>query len=92
MDKKLLQKRRMMSYFIEAARQIIEKEGINAINIRDVANLAGYNSATLYNYFNDIDDLIFFASLGYLEDYIKDLDLYVKDSKNALDKFFAIMK
>lgn len=81
-----------MSYFIEATRQIIEKNGIETVTIRDVADMAGYNSATLYNYFNDIDDLIFFTSLGYLKDYIQDLNRYIKDSKNALDRYLGIWR
>ncbi len=92
MDKKTIQKRRMMSYFIEATRQIIEKNGIETVNIREVADLAGYNSATLYNYFNDIDDLIFFTSLGYLKDYIQDLNHYLKGSKTALERYFSIWR
>ena len=50
-DKKTIQKRRMMGYFIEAASQIIEEEGMEGVTIRKVADIAGYNSATMYNYF-----------------------------------------
>ncbi len=92
MDKKLKQKRRMMSYFIEATHQIIDKDGIEGVNIREVADLAGYNSSTLYNYFNDIDDLLFFTSLGYLKDYIQSLNNYVKNAKNALEIFIGIWR
>ncbi len=31
------------------------KEGMEAITLRKVADLAGYNGATLYNYFKDLD-------------------------------------
>lgn len=90
MDKKTIQKRRMMGYFIDAANQIIESEGIEAVTIRKVADIAGYNSATLYNYFNDLNHLLFFASMKYLKDYSFSLQNYVKKSTNALDKFFSI--
>lgn len=49
----------MMGYFIDAANQIIENEGIESVTIRKVADIAGYNSATLYNYFNDLNHLLF---------------------------------
>ena len=58
----------MMSYFIIAAQQIIQEEGIKAVTIRKVAALAGYNSATIYNYFENLENLLFFASMKYLRD------------------------
>lgn len=92
MNKKIIQKKRMMGYFIDAANQIIEKEGIEAVTIRKVADIAGYNSATLYNYFNDLNHLLFFASMKYLKNYAFSLKYYIKDSMNAFDKFFAVWK
>ena len=47
--KKDLQKKRIMIYFIDATNLIIEKEGLDAVTLRKVADLAGYNSATIYN-------------------------------------------
>ncbi len=89
-DKKTIQKRRIMSYFIEAATQIIEEDGIENVTIRKVADIAGYNSATLYNYFENLDHLIFFAQLKHLKIYVVHLGDYIKDAKNALDKYFLI--
>lgn len=90
MDKKEFQKKRMMSYFIEAANQIIETEGIDAITIRKVSDIAGYNSATLYNYFENLDHLIFFASMKYLKEYVLRLPDYLKDSRDSIDRYFKI--
>lgn len=69
MANKDLQKKRILIYFIEAAQEIMKKEGISNITIRRVAQSAGYNSATLYNYFEDLDHLILYASLKYLHLY-----------------------
>ncbi|OPJ54956.1 HTH-type transcriptional regulator BetI [Alkalithermobacter paradoxus] len=80
----------MMSYFIEAATKIIDEEGIEAVTIRKVADIAGYNSATLYNYFENIDHLIFFACMKYMKDYALDLPNYIKNSRNSLDKYILI--
>ncbi len=90
MDKKELQKKRMMSYFIEAANQIIETEGVDAITIRGVSDIAGYNSATLYNYFENLDHLIFFASMKYLKEYVLSLPDYLKNYDNSLERYFII--
>lgn len=64
-----LKKKRMLMYFIEAAQKIMETEGIDAITLRKVADIAGYNSATLYNYFKNLDHLLLFASMKYLKLY-----------------------
>ncbi|SET68097.1 transcriptional regulator, TetR family [Natronincola peptidivorans] len=89
-NKKAIQKRRMMSYFIEAANQIIEEEGMEGVTVRKVADLAGYNSATLYNYFENLDHLIFFASMKHLKEYALNLPVYLKGTKDSLDKYFRI--
>ncbi len=88
--KKQIQKGRMIHYFLEAAIKIIEEEGVDAVTIRKVADIAGYNSATLYNYFDDLPHLLFFASMTYLQEYIDGLPDYIKYVKNAEDLYFAI--
>ncbi|SHI80755.1 TetR/AcrR family transcriptional regulator [Lutispora thermophila] len=89
-DKKTLQKRRMMGYFIDAAKKIIDEKGIEALSVREVADIAGYNSATLYNYFEDLEHLTFYASLSYLKDYIYDLKCYTKDVRNPIERYFKV--
>lgn len=90
LDKKLIQKRRIMKYFIEAAYQLIEEEGLELLTIRKVADLAGYNSATLYNYFENLDNLVAFASLKHLKAYSADLPKFTKDADNSLERYFKI--
>lgn len=90
MNKRELQRKRIMTYFIDATNEIIENEGIESVTIRKVANLAGYNSATIYNYFENLDHLIFFAAMRYVKDYALALPDYLEDANNALDKFLKI--
>ncbi len=90
LDKKLIQKRRIMKYFIEAAHELIEKEGLELLTIRKVSDLAGYNSATLYNYFENLDNLVAYASLKYLKAYSADLPKYTKDAQTSLESYFKI--
>lgn len=92
MDKKAIQKKRMMKYFIDAVQKIIKEEGIDFVTIRKVSDIAGFNSATIYNYFSNLNELIFFSSIKYLEDYAHDLPNYVKNHNNALDTFMNIWK
>lgn len=69
MDRKEQLRKRMMAKFIISADEIMQKEGFDKITIRNVAQLAGYNSATLYNYFDDLDHLLFYMSMRYLAEY-----------------------
>ena len=59
------------------------------MTIRGIATEAGYNSATIYNYFNDLDQLIMFGSLCYLRDYVAavsytHLDVYKRQEPKDL--------
>ncbi|NMM65304.1 TetR/AcrR family transcriptional regulator [Clostridium sp. P21] len=90
MDKKEIKRYRNMSYFIEAAVHIMDEEGIEFVTIRKVSDLAGYNSATLYNYFESLDELILFASIRYLKEYTLNLKEYIKSAKNSLERYYKI--
>lgn len=92
MDKKEIQRRRKMIYFIEAAAQIIEEEGLEAVTIRKVADLAGYNSATLYNYFENLDHLKLYAALRFLKPYVEDLPHCLAGACDALDRYLRIWR
>lgn len=90
MNHKELKKNRMLRYFIDAASEIIENESIEAITVRKVASLAGYNSATLYNYFDNLDHLISMASLKFIKSYTDDLPNYLVDCKNAICRVLKV--
>ncbi len=87
MAKRELQKRRIMKYFIEAAHKLLMDEGIEKITARKVADLAGYNSATLYNYFSNLDHLICYASMTYLKAYYAELDEFVAKAEVPREVF-----
>lgn len=79
-----------MRYFIEAAVDVIDQEGVENITIRKVSDLAGYNSATLYNYFDDLNHLLFMAALTYVEEYIEALPSYIKYVQNAEEMYLEV--
>lgn len=80
----------MMGFFINATAEIIEKEGIENVTIRKVSDLAGYNSATIYNYFEDLSVLIFFASMKLSKKYTDALPEYMARGKNPLEKYLLL--
>lgn len=58
MNRKELQRQRMIGFFVSAAIELIDNEGVSAVSARRVAELAGYSYATIYNYFRDINHLL----------------------------------
>ncbi|MCD8213820.1 MAG: TetR/AcrR family transcriptional regulator [Campylobacter sp.] len=87
-----LKKSRMIKYFIDAANQIIAKDGIRAVNIRNTANLAGYSSATLYNYFDNLTHLVFLATFNQLEEYNKAVSTYISNCSNSIEVYMKVCK
>ena len=57
-DKQSFKRQRIKMYFLEAAKEIIINEGVENVSVRKVADMAGYSYATIYNYFTDINDLL----------------------------------
>ena len=53
-----LKRQRMKMYFLDAAKEMIANEGIESVSVRKVAEVAGYSYATLYNYFEDLNELL----------------------------------
>lgn len=89
---KEVQKLRMMSYFIKAAINIIDNEGIEKLTIRKVSKIAGYNSATIYNYFENLNHLSFYCSIRYLTLYAKELPKCLDKATDDLDKCIQVWK
>lgn len=87
-----IKQQRIMKYFIEATEEIIKKEDIQAVTIRKVANLAGYTSATLYNYFDNLLHLVFLANMHHLEKYNEALLTAVSSCKNSIELYMTVCK
>ena len=85
--KKLIKRRRVVRYFIDAAVQIVQDEGIDALTIRKVADAAGYNSATLYNYFENLDQLIAFTCIDVTQEWRMALAEIYSSGRNVLYQY-----
>ena len=83
---------RTMDYFITAADEIIKEIGIENTTVRKIAKKAGYNSSTIYNYFNDLDHLIFFTKITHLEEYTERLYKEISDDIHPLEQFIKIWR
>lgn len=89
-NKKKIQRNRMLSYFATAAIEIIDEEGLSALTIRKVADKAGYNSATLYHYFSSLNHLTLFASVHYLKDYAMDLARELPKTLSPIEAYLKV--
>lgn len=86
-DKK---KKKMLKKFINATTDIIKNEGIDRVTIRKVADIAGFNSATIYNYFDNCKQLIFFASINFISDYVVEMPSYIENSDNPVERLIKM--
>ncbi|MGE5356733.1 MAG: TetR/AcrR family transcriptional regulator [Deltaproteobacteria bacterium] len=84
MKNKEIQEKRMKEYFIRATKEILKSEGIKSISVRNISEQAGYSYTTLYNYFKDINDLIFYC----VNDFNEECKLFVENQtkENLLGK------
>lgn len=85
-------RKRIMTYFVEATRKLIQTEGVDGLSIRKIANEAGYNSATIYNYFRNLEHLSLFGSACYLRDYVLSLSNSLTPEMNALERYRCIYR
>ena len=58
---------------ISAARKMIRSDGIQSVSARSLGSSVGMNSALIYRYFEDIDDVILFACMHALREYADEM-------------------
>ncbi len=87
-NKKDIQNQRMRQYFIDATKEILKSEGMRAVNVRNIAERAGYSYATLYNYFDDLKDLVFYC----VKDFQTEIEQFVAELANKNVKGKAKLK
>lgn len=76
---------------IRAAQSIIFSDGLEAVTIRKIAKIAKVNSAILYKYFQDLDELLLFANTDLLKDYTSELIAKSKQNRRKDPKLEYLM-
>lgn len=71
--------------YIEAAYELLARDGLEGVSIRKVAEEVGCSSAALYRHFPDIDMLIAVASIRFMRDYIEDARILSQVDLNPLE-------
>ena len=81
-----------LKLLVDTARKIIAEEGSTSLTIRKVSSMAGYNSGTIYNHFENIEHLRVFAYLQSFDEYIEDIQNYIDEDSSLIDIYFGIWK
>jgi len=76
--------------YIVKANELIKRDGIYSVSIRKLAKEMGCSSANLYRYFSNLDELIYYAQLGELKDYILSLNAAEKIWQNVWEKYVGV--
>ncbi len=58
MDRKQAKKDRTKRFFLDAAKDIIRSEGVDKLTTKKIGEKAAYSYASIYNYFENFNDLI----------------------------------
>lgn len=92
MDRKSIQEQRMRGYFIQATKDLLRSEGLRYINVRNIAETAGYSYATMYNYFKDINELIFLCVQDFQIECKDFIDRKIGNIPKGKERIVAIAK
>ena len=60
-----LRRERTRDMYVDIACELIRAQGVSAVTIRNVSDKAGYNSATLYSYFDNLQHLLLCAQIKF---------------------------
>ena len=83
----------IMAAFVKATKEIVDDEGIDAASIRRVSMTAGYSSATLYLYFEDMNELITMSLISHLSEYTAAIvSSTPEDAESAEDAYLRSWK
>ena len=70
--------------FVREAIHIITEEGLPALSVRRLGREMHCNSASVYYYFNDLDELIAYASIKYFNQYVAEVSRCYKAAPDVL--------
>jgi AcrR family transcriptional regulator len=92
MKNKEIQEQRMRGYFMQATKELLKGEGLKSLNVRSIADQAGYSFATLYNYFKDVKELVFLCVKDFEDECAAEIKQKVKKVPQGSERIKAITK
>jgi AcrR family transcriptional regulator len=91
-DKKNIKRQRVKMYFLEATKELIINEGVESVSVRKVADIAGYSYATIYNYFEDINELLWKVRSLIMNDIASYMQKKINEPLNDLEGIKKLFK
>mgnify|MGYP000285997043 CR=1 FL=1 len=95
MNLKEIQKQTVREEFIHITKEMIIREGADGVSVRKIADIANCSYATLYNYFRDMNDLLWHVVAALMRDMesefqdIESQNSYdIKDLKTLCRRYF----
>ena len=76
--------------YILKANEIVRTEGEDALSIRRIAREMNCSSASLYHYFENVEELLFYAEIPFLNAYLQEIREKEAGWKDAWDIHFGI--
>ncbi len=73
--------------FIVNASRIITEEGLSALSIRRLGKEMNCNTANIYYYFTDLEELVVYASMDYFTQYIMDVSKCYIETTDVLTAY-----
>lgn len=70
---------------IKAARELINSDGLKSISARTLSSKVGMNTSSMYRFFTDLDEIVLFACVNALQDYVTDFIKAEKELESNLD-------
>jgi len=92
-ERQEIKKQRMKNYFLEAAKAAVINDGADQLTVRKVADAAGYSYATIYNYFKDLNALLWETRQLMIKDLIEAIKLKMSEpvvNKDGIKKVFKL--
>lgn len=71
---------------IKAAIEMIHEDGIQSVTARSLGSRIGMNSALIYRYFKDIEEVVLFACVHTLQDYTGELTAARREYEKTADE------
>lgn len=75
---------RTRDHFIKVTKQMILESGIDNTSVRKVAETAGYSYATIYNHFEDMEELLFQSKIAMMKDFWISVEQYFPDGVHSV--------
>lgn len=81
----------MTTRLIRATRSLILSEGLSHVTIRKIGDAVGMNSASMYKFFADLDELLLFACVDVFKSYTDDLyDSMLNAGVSAREEYLTV--